>query len=146
MNITLRGGRMAAAFLWIGMLLAPPAAADTSVYERLPGTSWALVEWPGARGAMPRGATIAFSREGGVSGRGVCNHYMGRFDVAGARIKLEIGAWTKMHCGRETARDRNFHDDLLRIARLDIVADGTLVAYDDKSALLFRFRRAPAGG
>lgn len=137
--------RLGAALLWIAALLSPAAAQPGGVYDRLPGTSWTVIEWPGARGTVPRAAGIAFSANNGVSGRGVCNRYQGSYDVAGARIKIEIGGWTKMLCESDTERDRYFHEDLVRIARLDIVANGTLVAYDENGALLFRFRRAPAG-
>jgi hypothetical protein len=82
----IRRGRMAAVLLWLGPLTAA-AAAQTDADARLFGAPRPLVEWPGARGAISRGATIAFSRDGAIARLDiVAGATLGAYDGTGALL------------------------------------------------------------
>jgi heat shock protein HslJ len=140
--------------IWLAILLAATLAGGAAralaqppnLYPRLAGSAWLLVEWNGAASSLGERANLAFTATDDLSGAAACNNFVGRFKLWGDRIDITVTGTTKMQCpGARMELDAKYIADLARVKRLELAADGTLVARGEDEAVIFRFRRAPAG-
>src|SRR5262249_3176752 len=119
-------------------------AQPPNLYPRLAGTSWLLAEWNGAASSFGERANLAFTATDDLSGAAACNNFAGRFKLWGDRITITVAATTKMQCPDRIELEAKYLADLARVKRLELAADGLLVARGEDEAVIFRFRRAPA--
>ena len=118
-------------------------AQPPNLYPRLAGSSWLLVEWNGAASSLGPRANLAFTATDDLSGAAACNSFTGRFKLWGDRITITVAGTTRMRCPEPRMElDAKYLADLARVKRLELAADGTLIAQGDDEAVIFRFRRA----
>lgn len=81
------------------------AEADAS-RPALAGTAWRLVDLAGA-GVVPQAqATLAFTDDGRISGKGSCNSFGGAVTISGNAITVGPLAATQMACAESAAMDQ----------------------------------------
>jgi heat shock protein HslJ len=130
-----------AAAVFLAAALPTAQLSASTPYAKLPGSAWEMIAWEGQAAMPERPIRLRFGQNNAISGRGACNHFMGTYEVRGDGIALQASQWTKMWCGGHlTALDSTFAADLLRVARLELGADGVLVATDARGTPIFRFR------
>ena len=127
----------------LGLMAVSSARAEKAFeYKQLGDTSWTAVEWNGAApkaGLVPQ---ITFTPPNLFSASAGCNTHLGVYKVQGQGIAFEHQASTKMNCrGEQGVTDGRLFEDMKRIARLAMTADGkALVAYaaDGKAIMSLR--------
>ena len=107
------------------------AEAANSPMEQLTGAEWVVQDIDGKGVIEKPQATIGFTDEGRVSGKGSCNSYSGEFTLTktGITFSKDVAA-TMMACApAQMDQERRFFGSLSATQSYEIAADGTLVLH-----------------
>lgn len=105
----------------------PPA--DPAVH--LLGASWTVEDLDGRGVVDSAAATLQFSADGRLTGRGSCNSYGGSYIASGETLSVGALATTKRACAEALMRQEQlFYDILGGARRFRFADDGALLIQD----------------
>jgi len=107
------------------------AAAPTDPASRLLGASWTVEDLDGRGVVDSAEATLQFSADGRLTGRGSCNSYGGGYTASGETLSIGALVTTKRACAEALMRQEQLFYDILGGARsFGFASDGALLIQD----------------
>lgn len=106
----------------------------------LRGTNWVLVDIAGEAVPPSPQATLEFSDDGRIGGRGPCNHFGGSVEIDADKIQVDELMQTLMSCGSEVDAQEARYVGALGKAERVAIDHGSLLVYYQGSDKPLRFR------